>query len=219
MPDQLLTFQKFNDPELANTIAAQLSAQGIPSEVVSEQQTFNPYFANNYFDPTIHLKLASRDFDRAHTALESYYQSQLDNMDADYYLYSFTNDELLDLIRHPDEWGHLDYALARKLLTQRGQQVTPAQETTFRQQRLAELAQPEKTHPFQIFIGYAAALFAAGFPGLILGYVFAYMKKTLPNGEQVYLYPPGERRHGKRILVISTIILILWLWLLLSKGQ
>ncbi len=122
----------------------------------------------------------------------------------------------MDLIRHPDEWGHLDYALARQLLTQRGQPVTPAQEATFRQQRLTELARPEQTHPLQIFFGYVAALFAGGFPGLILGYIFTCMKKTLPNGEQVYIYPPNERRHGKRILVISAIILIYWIWAMLS---
>ena len=217
MSETLLTFQKFSDPELASTIAALLSAQGISSEVENEPQVFDPSYANNHFEPTIHLKLAPQDFDRANEALATYYQSQLDSIDPDYYLFSFTNDELLDLIQHPDEWGHLDYALARKLLTQRGQPVTPGQEATFRQQRLTELARPEKTHPLQIILGYFFAF--GGIIGFILGYIFAYMKKTLPNGEQVYLYPPNERRHGKRILVISAIIFIYWIWAMLSHDR
>lgn len=95
--------------------------------------------------------------------------------------------------------------------------MTPAQAEEYRQQRIAELARPETTHSNQILVGYLVA-FAGGFFGLILGYVFAYLKKTLPNGERVYIYPPAERRHGKRILIISAICFPIWLWMFI-KGE
>jgi hypothetical protein len=50
-------------------------------------------------------------------------------------------------------------------------------------------------------------------------YLFAYMKKTLPNGEQVYLYPQNQRRHGKRIMVLSTIGFIFWLWGVMHRAS
>ena len=218
MPKPLLTFQQFNDPGLAETVAAQLKAQGIDYVVEKEGPVFDATFANNDFEPSIHLKIAAADFPRAHAALEGYYQSQLQAMDADYYLFSFTNAELLEIIRHPDEWGHLDYALAKKLLADRGHAVTPAAAEQFREQRITELARPEKTHPDQIIFGYVLAVIAGLF-GIFLGYAFARLKKTLPNGELVYVYPPAERRHGRRIMIISTISIIFWVWRFLSLGD
>jgi hypothetical protein len=215
MSDTLLSFQKFNDPQLAATISEVLQAQGIPTEVVNEAPAFDISFANNRFEPTIQLKLAPADFTKARAALLAYYRSQLKNLDANYYLFSFTNAELLDIIKTPDEWGDLDYALARELLAERGEPVTTEQEAAFHRERLTILARPERTHPLQVLIGYLCALLFGVF-GFILGYIFAFQKKTLPNGERVYLYPPGERRHGKYILILSAISLSYFLWALLN---
>jgi hypothetical protein len=211
MSDTLLTFQKFNDPQIAAAIADQLQAQGIPNEVVNEAPSFDVSFANNHFEPTIQLKLAPADFTKARAALQAYYRSKLKNLDADYYLFSFTNAELLEIIKTPDEWGDLDYALAKELLAERGQPVTAEQEAAFHRERLTVLARPEQTHPLQIFIGYLCALLFGVF-GFIIGYIFVFQKKTLPNGDRVYLYPPGERRHGKYILILSAISLSYFLW-------
>jgi hypothetical protein len=216
MTDRFLTFQKFNDPELATTIAQLLESQNIHTQIVNEAPAFDVTFANNDFEPTIHLKLLPGDFSRANTVLESYYESQLANIDPDYYLFSFTDAELLNLVKHPDEWGHLDYALAKQLLARHGRPVTMAEEEDFQRQRLKDLKKTESTHPLWIIAGYIAA-FAGSIFGLIFGYVLGYMKKTLPNGELAYVYSLPVRRHGKRILLISAICFPVWLWGLLSS--
>jgi hypothetical protein len=212
MSDVFLTFEKYSDPELAAAIASQLEASGIDSEVANESPAFDPTFANNQFDPTIHLKLRPADFNKARQVLESYYREQLAGMDPDYYLFSFSDVELLDLVQHPDEWGPLDYALAKKLLADHGHPVSPEQEADFQQDRIKKLSQPEAPKPFWVVAGYASA-FLGGILGLILGYILAYFKKTLPNGEQVYVYSAWERKHGKRILIISAIFFPLWIWI------
>jgi len=112
MADNYLTFQKFNDPQLAQTIAHQLAELGIPSQIADEHPNFNPSFVTNVVEPTIHLKLRAQDFDQAHQALEEYYRQHLHDVDPDYYLLSFTDQELKDIVAKPDEWGHFDYALA-----------------------------------------------------------------------------------------------------------
>jgi hypothetical protein len=117
-------------------------------------------------------------------------------MDPGYYLFSFSDAELMEIIQRPDEWGHLDYVLAKKLLAEKGHLVTPALAEELKQQRMTELARPESTHPRQIFVGY--------------------LTKTPPNGQRVYVYPPAERRHGKRMLVISAISFPFWLWMSLG---
>ena len=93
-----------------------LRSQGVDCKIVDEAPVFDVSFANNKIDPTIHLKVPSDEFVHAHAALEAYYQTQLSSLDPDYYLFSFSDAELLDLVQHPDEWGALDYALAKQLL-------------------------------------------------------------------------------------------------------
>ena len=210
MSDTLLTFQKFNDAELAATIAAHLKELGISSLIVKEAPVFDISFAHNEFEPTVHLKLLPADFTRAQAALETYYEQQLGDVDPDYYLFSFTNPELMEILKHPDEWGQLDHALAKKLLADRGQAVTPDQEDNFQRERLKDLKKPDATPYHWIIGGYLLAIFFGVF-GIIVGYIFAYIKKTLPNGEQVYAYSVPVRNRGKRILVLSLIVLILWL--------
>jgi len=228
MPPPYQTFQKFNDPDLAAAIAQQLQAKGIDSKIENESPLLDATIIGDSLGSSIHLKIPASQFTRAHAVMEEYYRSQLQNIDPDYYLLSFTNAELLEVVQKPDEWGHLDYALAKRLLNERGQEITPVKADQLRQQRLSELTRPEKAHPIPIIIGYAGTLisllggltggffglwFNAG--GLTLGYMLAFLKKTLPNGEKVYIYSPAERGHGKIILALGAIGLIVWFLMLL----
>jgi hypothetical protein len=214
--DTYLTFQKFNDPALAEAIAEQLHAKGINSIVEKEDAMLDSTFIGNGLNSTIHLKITSSDFEKANDVLDKFYQQQIGTMDPDYYLFSFTDEELLEIMRKPDEWGQLDYALARHLLAERGRELSSHQLEQFQQQRITDLAKPETTHPVHILMGYLAAVFG-GFFGFIFGYVLLTLMKTLPNGQRVYVYPLPERRHGKRILIISAISFMIWLWLFLHE--
>ncbi|HEY8971895.1 MAG TPA: hypothetical protein VIM64_22490 [Puia sp.] len=230
MPQPYLTFEKFSDPDLAAAVAEHLKNSGIDYSIENEGPILDATIIGDNSAPTIHLKIAGDDFTRAHAILEDYYQSQLKNIDPDYYLFSFTNAELMEIMQRPDEWGHLDYALAKRLLAERGQEITPIKADQLRQERLTELAKPEKPHGYQIVFGYAGALIGflggltgasfglwSAFAALVLGYILAYLKKTLPNGETVYIYSSTERKHGKRILVLAIIAIPVW-FLLLIRG-
>jgi hypothetical protein len=211
MSDNFSTFEKFSDPELAATIASQLQAQGIGVTLVNESPLFDPTFANNIFEPTIQLKVRSGDFKKARRLLERYYQGQLAGMDPDYYLFSFSDDELLDLVRSPDEWGPLDYVLAKQILAGHGKQVSPEQEDGFQAERIRTLALPEESKRRWVVAGYVAAVFCP-LAGLILGYILTSSRKTLPDGSQVLIYSAGDQRQGKRISILATIVLALWFW-------
>ena len=228
MPQPYLTFEKFSDPELAAAVAEHLQNNGIDYSIENEGPLLDATIIGNDLGPTTHLKIAGEDFTRAHAILEDYYQSQLKNIDPDYYLFSFTNAELMEIMQRPDEWGHLDYALAKRLLAQRGQEITPIKADQMRQERLTELAKPEKTHSYQIVFGYAGALIGflggatgasfglwSAFAALVLGYILSFLKKTLPNGEKVYIYSSPERKHGKVIMVLAIIAIPVWFLLLI----
>lgn len=232
MPQAYLTFEKFSDPDLAAAVAEHLQNNGIHYSIENEGPLLDAIIIGNDLGPTIHLKIAGDDFTRARVILEDYYQSQLKNIDPDYYLLSFTNAELMEIMQRPDEWGHLDYALAKRLLKERGQEITPIKADQMREERLTELAKPEKTHGYQILFGYAGALIGflggatgagfglwSAFAALILGYIMAFLKKTLPNGEKVYIYSSSERKHGKRIVVLAIIAIPVWFLLLIYGAR
>lgn len=209
MTDTFLTFQKFNDIELAKEIAERLKQNDIEFLLEDNRKFFDPSFANNTFEPDISIKLRPADFAKAHKSLEAYYQKYLDNVDKDYYLFAFSDEELVEIISKPDEWGHFDYQLAQKILRDRGKEIKPEAADLLKTQRIRELAKPGTTDKYWIYFGYFSAIFGGLF-GLIIGGTLAYFKKTLPNGETVYAYREEDRNHGIRILLISVVSLIFW---------
>jgi hypothetical protein len=134
------TFQQFSDPGLASAIAEKLEAQQIECVVEKVKPLLEPSFFRNTVEQTIHLKVRAADLDEAHKALEEYYRQQLQDVDPGYYLFSFTDVELLEIVAKPDEWGHFDYVLARALLADRGLEIPDETIEQMKQQRLRQLA-------------------------------------------------------------------------------
>jgi hypothetical protein len=210
MPEELVTFQLFHSRSVAEEMGAWLEREGIPYEIVENKKYFDPSFAFNKVDPEINLKLLAEDFTRARNVLEGVYAKQLEEVDPNYYLFRFKDEELMDIIRKPDEWGIFDHALARKILSDRGVVVPNIDEQEVLKTRLDELRKPESVEPAWIGLGYMAAL-AGGFFGILMGWLFAYMKKTLPNGERVYVYREEDRVHGRRIMNIGLVVFVIFM--------
>jgi hypothetical protein len=152
METSFRTFQQFNDPGLASAIAEKLKQQQIVCHVEKVRPLLEPGFFRNTIEPNIHLKVRAADLDRAHAALEEYYEHHLQDIDPGYYLFSFTDLELLDIVAKPDEWGHFDYVLARELLAERGLPIPDETIRQMKQQRLRQLAQQTRVKTFREFL-------------------------------------------------------------------
>lgn len=210
MPDNFLVFQRFSDPGLADEMAGLLREKGFECLIEKDSRFFDPSFTNNDFDPTISLKLKGQDFVSAHEALEQYYEKENIAVDETYYLNEFSDDELMNIIKQPDEWGAFDYFLAKKILQQRGRKITETDTALWRQRRTELLAQPERQSSFWIYIGYVLAI-AGAFFGLVIGWMLVTSKKTIPDGRRVFSYNEQDRKHGRRIMWISGTLFLLWL--------
>ncbi len=209
MIETYLTFQKFNDIELANEIAERLKQNDIECFVQDNQgKFFEPSFANNSFEPDIAIKLKPDDFIKANKALEDYYKKQHDTVDKDYDLFEFSDNELTEIISKPDEWGNFDYQLAQKILKDRGKEIKPDTVQNLKTQRFDELSTPEKASQLLIFAGYFFVFFGAVI-GIIIGWSLYSSKKTLPNGHRVFVYRNEDRMRGSRILLMGTIVIVL----------
>ena len=120
MEPELITYQKFNDAALANELAELLGKHGIKYYVEEESVVFDPTFSYNPLAKDYSVKIRKQDFQILNQLLTDEESKNIGDIDKDYYLFSFTNDELMEVITKADEWSAFDTVLARKILTDRG---------------------------------------------------------------------------------------------------
>lgn len=207
---QFITFQKFNLKEDAVELATFLRESQIEYRIEDTSSGLDGNFGNSELSKDYLIKLKKEDFEKADVLLLRISSNLVETIDRDHYLHEFTDDELKEIIVKKDEWSHLDFLLAQKILKERGQEILPEEIESHRKQRLEELAKPEKHQATWIAIGYFLA-FSGGFLGIFIGWYLKTHKKTLPNGDRVYNYTEADRRNGNRILILSLFFLVFWI--------
>ena len=207
MEPEFITYQRFNDIALADGFAAQLEEHGIEYVLEEEVQAFNPTFA--YADTKEYVvKINSSDFEKVRELLKQDASEHISEVEKDYYLYDFTDDELLDVIIKADEWNAFDVQLARKLLADRGHGLSDLEVDRIMAMRLQALKTTEPSQSSWIAAGYTFAL-AGGVLGFFIGWHLWTYKKTLPDGERVFNYSEHDRQQGKIIFYLSFVGLII----------
>jgi ATP-dependent Zn protease len=206
MDPDFITYQKFNDVALAENLVDILQRHNIEYTIEEESLTFNPSFVlNNELAQEYAVKINSRDFEQVNRLLLEEETANIDDVEADYYLFKFTNDELIDLLTKADEWSAFDYLLAQKILTDRGITVDDKYLEELKEKRIEELKEPEAPQTTWVVVGYMAA-FLGGILGIFIGWYLLSSQKTLPNGEKVYNYNDRDRKNGRNIFYLSIII-------------
>ncbi|MEO3405093.1 hypothetical protein AAFN85_14390 [Mucilaginibacter sp. CAU 1740] len=202
MPE-FITFKKFNDAALAWALTDLLEENDIEYRTEEGAFSFDPTFgASKELATEYVVKISPDDFTRATELLKASEANDIAHIDKDYYLYSFTDVELKEILEKADEWSTFDYELARKLLAERGVDVSDEAIANINKQREIELKKPEASQTTWIVIGYICAL-AGGVFGMFIGWHLSSYKKTLPSGERVYEYLESDRKQGRIILYIS----------------
>jgi hypothetical protein len=203
-----VTYRQSFDVSFLHELGATFKAHNIPYRIDDHTRQFDVTYANNPMEKDYRLKIRQEDFVNADSLLEEYYAPLVAEAPADHYLFSFSKIELMDIFRKPDAWGDFDKLLARRILKDRGHEITNQTEEMLYEQRLALLSAPERDDSFRVILGY---IFAFVFPliGMIFGGYLAMHKRVLPNGEQVHASNDADRKSGKIILLISFVMLII----------
>ncbi len=214
----LVTFRTYQEPEQADALGKLLTEHHIPFEISQDRDSLDGLYGGNSSQITYYVKLKEQDFARADDLLLKASESMLDHVDADHYLYPFTDEELIDVLAKPDEWNEFDYRLARKILQERGKAFTDDVLRDWKEKRVKALSAPEVSSMTWIYIGYLLA-FLGGLVGLFMGVAVFTAKKTLPNGQRVPAYPANQRAHGVWIMIISGVVIVaMLLWTMLGLG-
>jgi len=102
-------------------------------------------------------------------------------------------------------------------LKERGKEISPEMIEQIKKERIIELSKPEESQTSWIISGYVFALLG-GLLGIFIGWYLSTHKKTLPNGNRIYVYSAIDRKHGSRILIVGVIFLTFWLIMKLLKS-
>jgi len=215
MEPEFVTYQKFDDIVLAEVLTDLLEENGIAYEFEEQSFRFDPSLVLSNAKKEYAIKIKSADFERVTQLLQANEAENVGSVEPDYYLFGFTDDELMDVITKADEWSAFDVVLAKKILGDRGKPVSEQEIEAIHEQRIEELKAPEPSQSFWVNTGYVIALASIALPffvwviGLFIGWYLWSFKKTLPDGERIFAYSYKDRRHGKRIFYLSIIVFVL----------
>lgn len=204
-----VAFKKFDVRERVEALTTLLQEQGIEFKVTEDRSSLDSLYGGDR--PThYYLNLKQADFERANALLFSIGEKEMDLVGKDHYLYTFTDEELFEVLSKPDEWNELDFNLSKRILKERGKEINDDTIDLLRKQRIKDLAQPDESHTTWIYAGYIMAILG-GILGVFIGWHLTSFKKTLPNGQRVYGHSESDRRHGRWILAIGAIMFVIWM--------
>jgi hypothetical protein len=208
---EFVPFQSFFTEAEAAPIIEILKERGIEYKIEKLKELLDPTITGHIVQNKIFLLLQTHDFPKANEALDDAIMKNIRSLDSDYYLFSFSNDELHEIIHKPDEWSRQDFLIARKILSDRGINVDDAAITSIKRERIRELAVQERGDLFWISVGYVMAIIG-GLLSLVIALPFILARKTLPDGSRMFIYDTVTRRHGRNILIIAGVVILLSLF-------
>lgn len=214
MEDEYTIFRKFPSIEEAQELETFLNNHNIETTIANNIPPVDVTFSRSTHLHEYEVEIKQKDFKNAEAILEENASNILDQIEKDYYLLNFTDEELYEILLKSDEWSELDYSLAQSILEDRGKTIDKSLLNSLKIQRLEDLAEPEGSQKPWIIGGYIFA-FVGGLIGLIIGYSIWTSKKVLPNGEKVYSYSEKDRKQGKNIIYIGLLVLPITIIMLL----
>ena len=212
--NEFALFQSFFTEDEAADIIEQFRENGIDYRMDRSKELLDRAFIGENLEKKFFLKIRSSDFSKANQVLDARILQNITALEKDYYLFSFTNDELIEILSKPDEWSRQDYLIARKILDERGEYISEDVINDLKSKRINELGREESEPILSIVAGYILALLVS-IVGLFFGLAFLTAKKNIPNGKKVFAYSRNTRKHGRNIVIISAVSL----FILLMNGE
>ena len=206
---EYLNFSKYHTAEEAREVSELFTQENIPNILEHEVNQLDKIYIGESLDPYFVIRIPAACFDKANTVLINHAKKQLDNINPDYYLFGFSNEELQEVTRNPDEWNHFDQALALKLLADRNIAV-PVK---------VQLAEVKEYIPYRlqlpwIILGYVLAILF-NLAGITIGIITMVAYRTLQNGQRVPMYDRYTRLHAKIMMGIGLVRLMFFVIFLL----
>jgi hypothetical protein len=218
VPRRLELYDRFADEAAAQYLIALLKKHRVPYEVEKPRQLMDAIIIGESQSPKVFVKIFAEDFQRVNQLIETDTLNMIEAGKLDikgHFLQDFSDDELKDVMRKPDEWNFDTTVIARHLLQQRGIEYTPDQIEEMQSQRFDELRKPQSGSKNWLITLFVIALFG-GFSWHIISLLIAfpmayyYWKDTSldPQGQRFYTFDKKTRDLSRLILVLTVLAMI-----------
>jgi len=210
MSTELSTYRKFIYEDDALELIKILKENLITYELANNSSQLDSSFGGDINTKQFELKIPKEYFEQVEKLEEELVKADVENVDEDYHLFDYSDEELVEIVMKKEEWNKFDYLLAQKILKQRGKEINPDLLKVINKQRIESLSTQEESPTWLLVIGYVCA-FLGGLFGIFIGAYLMYYKKALPNGDRMYGFSRQDRSHGQNILIISGIAFLFWI--------
>lgn len=200
---ELLTFAEFHSIQEAQSLIDLLQKSQIQYEVVQEKGLLDKIYIGESLDPMITVKVSEDRFEELNALLLAEASTQLNDINPDYYLFAFTNQELIEVIQNRNEWNAFDQALAKKILNDRKIEIP----TNIKLVTDTEYYTPIQLNIIWIISQYILTLWLT-FAGIIIALATLFAYKTLKTGERKNMYDQTTRLHAKIMMGLGVIRVI-----------
>lgn len=216
MAKKYLKFRRVLDRVQGNELRDLLADHQIDSDLADISTQFDINNVGGISHTQFEVQIAAENFKKAEQILEENAKKMVLQLDSSHYLYTFSTEELYDVLKKPDEWGATDYLLTKKILQEQGEDVNDVYLKKLREDRIDSLRRPLYDNWLWIGFGYLCAVSVDIVLGVIIGLVIWSAKRTLPNGETAYYYSKSNRNHARVIVPLGMIVFSIYLWFSLS---
>ncbi|MFT4602361.1 MAG: hypothetical protein ACI857_002547 [Arenicella sp.] len=192
--------------EHAEMDAKILNSKGIQTELIHDQIVANTGFLATSDLTRIFLAVESTKVEAAQQELQQAIEEMNNSFEEEHYLTKYSEEELIAIIKTPDEWSEFDYNFTLDLLKEKGIEFTEDEKIDYYEIRMEILAEPQRAKGHVIVFAY---LMIMGFLGPLIGLFLWQGINKLPNGEKVYRYDDFTRTHGAIVGVLGVIVLLL----------
>lgn len=190
---EFLTYSKFYTKEEAEEFAALLDANNIIFDAERQKAILDTVYVGEDSEPNYIVKVRQEDFSKVNELMKREAEKHMENVTSDYYLFQFTNEELADVIRKPEEWNYLDQLLAQKILKERN--VTLESIPADAILNTEDLVHPSRIEFIWLFLSFIGAI-VFPYVGFVVGLVLVFSKRTLKDGSKMNMFDNFTRNYG-----------------------
>lgn len=217
-------FREFLSVEEARDLAAILEQHNILYKLEEPQVLIDEAIVGRTILPKVILKILPRDFERVNKILAEIVESQA--IPEEHYLLEFTDLELFDILKTPDNWTIEDVTTAKKILIQRGFEITDEQVKKLQEQRYDELKAGKKGSWQWIFFYGICILLGVVIlhplfliAGVGMGLYYWQDKSRDPQGRAYYTFEENTRRLGQLIFYAGAVLMVVLFGLLFYNAN
>jgi hypothetical protein len=198
-----ITYTTFLSIEQAEDCQTTLSKAGIVSEIEGGNSLHNEAAVNMQTGGVAFkhyaVKIDDSELEVANAALREAAKMWVGELSEDYYLYSFTDEELFNILKFSDLWSSSDYVLAQHILAKHGKLVSEVALKQLRADRIAQLTQPTPSYLLVniLFLLLPIAFIVGGGLTILRGwYLMNNANSTALTGEYL-IFDEESRKWGK----------------------